>query len=226
MIKKNFLTGLAILLPIALTFWVVFFLINLLTAPFIGIVESLLIKIELSEHTHFLLTSKKALLFVSRLIILVVLFCIAILAGFLARVFFINYFFRFGDYLIHRIPFVNKIYKASQDIVHTLFGSEGTSFSHVVLVPFPHPKAFSLGLITKQEMPTASDPDQKEKVSLFLPGTPNPTMGFMLLFKRSEIVYLDMKADEALKFVISCGVLSNKLRVKPQTNIGQDIAAK
>lgn len=206
--KKNFLTGLVILLPIAITFWVIIFLVNLLTNPFLNTVKSLLSHYHIISHPTFLI-------FISRLSILLFLFGIAVLAGFLARILFINYMFRLGDYLIHRIPFINKIYKAAQDVTHTLFGKEKTSFSQVVLVPFPHSKCYSIGFITEgKENQIRNNPDFKEKVSILVPGTPNPLMGFMLIYKQEEIVYLDIKPEEAAKFVISCGVMLPEFKPK------------
>lgn len=193
--KNNFLTGLVILLPIALTFWILSFLVNLLTNPFAGLVESLF---------NYYQLQRSWTPFVTKGLILAVLIGLVFIAGVIGRFLFLNPLFKLGDRLLHRIPLVNKVYKASQDVVHSLFSEEKTSFSQVVLVPFPNGRSLSIGLISGKESPSG------EKISVFVPGTPNPTMGFMLLFHKEQLIPLNIKVDEALKFVVSCGVIDPK----------------
>lgn len=203
--KKNFAAGLAILLPIALTFWILMFIVNLLTSPFLGITQEILQAHEIS-------------VLVSKLLILLVLVLLIFIAGFLGRVFFINTIFAWGDKLIHRIPLVNKVYKSLQDAIHTMFHRETTPFSQVVLIPFPHSKAWCLGMITSSSLPGATDTRLTDRVSVFVPGTPNPTVGFMLMYRKEELVYLNLKVEDAVKFIISCGVISDPLRATSVMN--------
>lgn len=193
--KNNFLTGLVILLPIALTFWIMALLVNILTNPFTGLVESFF------NYYHL---QQSWTPYVSKLLILAVLLGLVFFAGLIGRLLFLNPLFRFGDRLLHRLPLVNKVYKASQDVVHSLFSDEKSSFSEVVLVPFPNARSLSIGLISSKKDTPAG------KVSVFVPGTPNPSMGFMLLFRQDQLIPLDLKVDEALKFVVSCGVINPK----------------
>jgi uncharacterized membrane protein len=189
-LKKNFITGLVILLPFVLTVWIVMFLLNLLTNPFIGFVKEVF-------HT----TGNTALLF-SRILIILGLIVFIILVGILGRFLILKSIFKYGDSLLHKIPLINKVYKSAQDVVQTLFEDKKTSFSQVVLVPFPHSSAHCIGLVTNADVG-----EENLNISVFVPGTPNPTMGFMLLFKKEQLVFLDMKPEEALKFIISCGVI-------------------
>lgn len=219
--RKNFLTGLAILLPIVITFWTVFFLVNFLTNPFLHYVQETLTYYHLQDHPFFIFTGPQILVFASRLFILLMLFCILVLAGFFARVLIINQLFRLGDYLIHRIPFVNKIYKATQDVTQTLFNADIATFSQVVLVQYPHAKCHALGFLTgNKDHQMYHTTGFNDKVSVLLLGTPNPTMGFILVYKRDEIVYLDMKPEDALKFVISCAVMMPEFKVIDQPGLG------
>lgn len=203
--KKNFLTGLAILLPAVVTLIVVVFIVNLLTAPFLGMVKGILIHYDLLDHRLLIFNGEQVLAFSSKILILISLIIITLLIGAIGRIFFIRYLFRFGDYLIHRIPLINKIYKAAQDVVQTLFHQEKTSFSQVVLVPFPQSNSYSIGLITSNLTTTGST--SNEYVSVFVPATPNPTMGFVLLFRSEQLILVDMKVEDALKFIVSCGVM-------------------
>jgi len=206
--KRNFLTGLAILLPIALTLWILGLLIDFLTHPFIGSVENL-ISVDLGSFSQ---TTRGLLLFGSKMLILFILAAFILTVGYFGQLFFFRSLFHYGDLLLHRIPFVNKIYKATQDVVKTLFQEETTTFSQVVLVPFPHEKARSIGFITKRDQAAYMDEQHGHKVSVFVPGTPNPTMGFMLLYDRNTLIFTELSIEEALKFVISCGVMADPFK--------------
>jgi uncharacterized membrane protein len=206
--KKCFLTGLAILLPIVLTVAIVFFFINLLTNPFVNPVAEVLNHYDLFNHPFYIFNGQQVLFFVSKFIVLLALVFVVFVVGLLGKIFIVHYLVRFGEYIIHNIPVVNKIYKAIQDIVHTIFGHSEQRFSSVVLVPFPHSEMYSIGLVTSGAMPPSSDPEYQQRVSVFVPGTPNPAMGFMLLFPKDKILPIDMKVHDALKLVISCGVVA------------------
>lgn len=214
MLKQYFLTGLAILLPAIITIMILVFFVSLVTAPFVDITASIFTYYGIF-HTPFLfLKPDQVVLIMSRIIVFFGLIGIIFAVGFLGRLIFVRYLGYLGDYLIHRIPLINKIYKAVQDVVHTLFNpSKETKFSRVVLVPFPHAGMRSIGLVTQTELPEGSN-TQQDKISVFVPGTPNPSMGFMLLYKNEETIPLDMKVDEALKFLISCGVILPNFKAK------------
>jgi uncharacterized membrane protein len=208
--KRYFLVGLAFLLPIVLTLMIANFAINVLTAPFLGLVKSIFSYSGLQDKYLSFVTNEQLMNVIAKVLILITLFLVTVLIGFMARVFVLHAFIRFGDYLIHKIPFVNKIYKALQDVISTLFASDKPSFSKVVLVPFPKSGTRSIGFVTNESLPEGSDANQADLISVFVPGTPNPTVGFVFLFKREQLIFLDMKVDEALKFVVSCGVILNK----------------
>src|SRR5262249_34263523 len=111
-----------------------------------------------------------------------------------------------GDYLIHKIPLINRIYKLSQDVVHTFFGTGKPAFTKVVWVPFPEKKSYILGMIASDSLHAESDPKFTDNVSIFVPCAPNPIFGFMMIYKRDQLITLDISTEEALKFIVSCGV--------------------
>jgi uncharacterized membrane protein len=102
---------------------------------------------------------------------------------------------------------VNKVYKTSKDIVKSIFGSKERSFSQVVMLPFPYKGAYCIGLIAKEAPRTCSEAEQEELVSVFIPTTPNPSTGFLVMCQKSELILLNMKTEEAIKYVVSCGVI-------------------
>lgn len=213
--KKYFTTGLGLLLPVILTFLIVGFLINLLTKPFLSITETILIQSNLFTQPFLFLSETSLILITSKIIILLVIFFVVLIIGLIGRLFLIKYIFQFGDYLLHRVPVINKVYKATQDVVNSLFSSSSTSFSQVVFVPFPSTQNLSIGLVTKDALLVNTGYGDEEVVPVYIPGTPNPTVGFMLMFKKNQLIYSTMKADEAMKFVVSCGIVMPEFSTSP-----------
>ena len=207
--KKYFLTGLALLLPIALTLAIVTFVVNVLTAPFIGFVKPLLGRWNLFQDGFLFLSARQVLQYGSQGLILLLLFACTVLLGWLTRWFFMHYFIRVSDYILHRIPLFNTIYKTSQEVIKTIFASETRSFKQVALVPFPNVHTQSIGLVTKEGI---TGLNKQELTAVFVPTTPNPTSGFMILFNRDDITLLDMAVEDAFKYIISCGVIPTPIR--------------
>lgn len=205
--KKNFLTGLALFLPAILTLSIVAFLVNLLTDPFISLIEGLLNYYQIEGYQTWSLGKSTTLLLLVRFIVLVVIFLFILLIGFLTQTFFVYSLFSMTDKLIHRIPFINKIYQTMQEVIHTLFSSTSSSFKQVVLVPYPNESSLSIGFTTADITNGSNEPKIKDKLPVFVPGTPNPTFGFILLFPRDRIIYSDMKVEEAFKLLVSCGIM-------------------
>lgn len=197
--KKYFITGLVTLLPLAVTIWVVHFFVNFLTKPFVGIVSFLL--------DHLPIASPQLIRTISQILILIAFFFLILIVGTLARKFFYNRLVSFGDGLLDKIPLVNKVYKTSKEIVNAFFGSKQKFFSQVVLLPFPYPGSYCIGLIAKEAPRTCSQAENHELMSVFIPTTPNPSTGYLVMCKKSELVYLEMKTEEAIKYVVSCGVI-------------------
>lgn len=205
--SKYFFTGLILLLPVTLTLLLIIFIINVLTNPFTEIVASIFEHYNIFNKPFLFLSGAQVLRLVTKLMVLFSLFFLTLLIGFVGRLLVFKVFFRLADLLLHSIPLVNRIYKTAQDVVTTIFVSERPSFSKVVLVPFPSARSYNIGFITNDSLPQGSDDQHRHLVSVFVPGTPNPTMGFILLFKEEQLIFVDMKVEEALKFIVSCGVM-------------------
>ncbi|MBS0625336.1 MAG: DUF502 domain-containing protein [Verrucomicrobia bacterium] len=203
--KKYFLTGLVILLPIAVTIAIIAFIINLLTKPFMGLVTQLL------SHTQIpswgIITSEQMVRSISQAIILFGLFLITLVLGMVARWFLFHALLKGGDKLIYRIPLVNKVYKTTKDIITTLFASKKNSFKQVVMVPFPTGNCYCLGLVTRDAPQTCQKATKTEMVTVFIPTTPNPTTGYLMVCPTSDLILLNMKSEDAIKYIVSCGAI-------------------
>ncbi len=209
--KRYFVTGLVLLLPIALTIIIVLFLFNLLTEPFVGFASSILRHYQIFSNGIGFLSAEETLIVLSRLLILVLLTAFTILLGVLGRLVFMHYFIRLWESLVSRIPLVRSIYKTSQDVIKTIFTNSTKSFKQVVLVKFPNEQTRCLGLITRDDIPNFST-NNGTLTAVFVPTTPNPTSGFLVLYPPEEVVHLDMTVEEALKYVISCGVIASPFK--------------
>jgi uncharacterized membrane protein len=201
--KKYFFTGLAILLPFTLTLMVAFFIVNILTAPFMGITESLFGGMSAFQHPYFIFSGQEVLVVFSRIFALTALFGTILGLGLFAQWVFGVRLLRLIDNQIRRIPIINKLYITVQDTVKMLFDAPKASFSQVVLIPYPHPKALSLGLLPEKQ-PENIDSDS---IAVFMPGAAMPAMGLMMVYRRKDVIYLDMKVEDALKSLLSCGII-------------------
>ncbi len=205
--KKYFVTGLVILLPLVLTIAVLNFVLNLLTAPFMGLISNFLSHLESLDHHIFYLSSKKLIKLISQFLILSLIFFLTVGLGALTRWIFVNSLMEHAHKIVLKIPIVNSIYKTTKDIVNTLFASDKNSFKQVVMVPFPDKNVYVLGFIAREAPSMCCDKIKQEMVTVFIPTTPNPTTGFLLMYRKEDLHYLDMKSDEALKYIVSCGVI-------------------
>jgi uncharacterized membrane protein len=195
--KKTFLTGLVALFPFAITMFLALWVINLLTKPFMGIVTPLMSHLPVSETL---------IRRISQVAILISLFLFILLLGLVARWFFFNTLLKLGERVLQKIPLVNKIYKTLKDMIQALFTSDSHSFQQVVLTQFPCEGSYILGLVVA-EAPNCSPPSDSPLVSIFLPTTPNPSTGFLIMCPRKELIYLDMHSKDALQYIVSCGVV-------------------
>lgn len=195
--KKYFVTGLVVLLPLALTYWIVSFILGVLTEPFTGISVAAL---------HLLgLHAPEIVEPISKLLALCLLFGLIISIGAIGRYFLFKYLLQLSDAILHRIPIVNLVYKTSQELIQSVFKQDSTSFKQVVFVPFPHPGCMVVGFVTQEE-------GLEGRMAVFVPTTPNPTTGFLLMYRKEEVHVLDMKVEDALRYVISCGVLMPQIQ--------------
>ncbi|RZI85919.1 MAG: DUF502 domain-containing protein [Rubrivivax sp.] len=110
--------------------------------------------------------------------------------------------------LFSNIPIVKSIYTSVKQVSDTLFSSSGQAFRHAVLVQYPHAGSWSIGFVTGRPSGEVAAHLGDDHLTLYVPTTPNPTSGFMLIVPRSEVVELQMSVDEALKYIISMGVVA------------------
>lgn len=207
--KRAFFTGLALLLPLFITAIIILFVLNLFAQPFLGISEQILSGLKFLKDGFLFIPRDKLILYLSKALSLLTFFFLAISIGFAVQWFFIRKILRLAEKLFAKIPIVSKIYRATQEVFRTVFLSKKKSFGEVVLVPFPHDRGLSFGFVTRHATISLSG-HTKSVMSVFVPATPNPTMGFMLLFPKEKVIKTDITVEEAMKTIVTCGTVLEK----------------
>ena len=109
--------------------------------------------------------------------------------------------------MLGRIPLVRTIYSSVKQVLETLFSSNSESFRRVVLIEYPRKDIWSLGFQTNEALSAAREATGKDLVSVFVPTTPNPTSGFIIMLPAEDITQLDISVEDGFKFIISMGVI-------------------
>ena len=133
--------------------------------------------------------------------------CILLLTGMLAANLLGRELVILWERTLNRIPVVRSIYNAVKQISFTLLSSKGRSFRKVVMAEYPRKGIWSIGFLSNDHVDMDVNSLQDDMLAVFLPTTPNPTSGFILLFPRQDVVELDMTVEEGFKFIISIGVV-------------------
>lgn len=124
---------------------------------------------------------------------------------------------RYWEALLSRIPVVKSIYYSVKQVSDTLFSSSGQAFRKALLIQYPREGSWTIAFLTGKPGGAAAHHLHGDFVSVYVPTTPNPTSGFFLMMPRADVVELDMSVDEALKYIISMGVVApNGPRVAPK----------
>jgi uncharacterized membrane protein len=140
---------------------------------------------------------------------LIIAFCALTLLGFLTANLVGRTLVEVGERILGRMPIVRALYKSLKQVFETLFSKSGTSFRKVGLIEFPGPGMWSLVFLSSPPSAEIHDalPSDEEHVSVFLPCTPNPTTGFFLYVKRSEVIELDVTPESAATLIMSAGLI-------------------
>lgn len=192
--KRYFITGLLVLVPLFITVWVLKALIGLMDQSL------LLLPVGWRPETHlgFYIPGLGTIL--TLLIVLV--------TGMIATNFFGKRIILLWEGLLARVPVVKSIYYSVKQVSDTLFAGSEEHFGKVLLVRFPHTEAWSLAFQTGTPTPEVAQHSDEELVSVFIPTAPSPVNGFFFFVRKRDTVELDIGVDEALKYIVSMGVVA------------------
>jgi len=201
-VRKYIITGLLAWLPLAVTVWLLAYVFGLVDGLFASLVGAAQAVLPASAQPAL-----KRLLDIPGLSVLVVLLGL-FLTGVLVRNMAGNWLAGQWMAIVQRIPIVKSIYTSVKQVSDTLFSSSGQAFRQAVLVEYPRAGSWTIAFVTGRPGGEVGGLLPADSVSLYVPTTPNPTSGFMLMVQRSQVIELRMSVDEALKYIISMGVVA------------------
>jgi uncharacterized membrane protein len=200
-LKKYILTGLLVWLPLAVTIWVLSWLLGAMDGVFAALLS--VAQAVLPESASAALERLRHVPGLS----VIVLALLLLLTGVFAANMVGQWWLRQGGRLLARIPIVKGIYYSVKQVSDTLFSSSGNAFREAVLVQYPRHGSWTIAFVTGKPGGEVANELQGDFVSVYVPTTPNPTSGFFLMMPRGDVIALKMSVDEALKYVISMGVV-------------------
>ncbi|MDN3508173.1 MAG: DUF502 domain-containing protein [Simkaniaceae bacterium] len=205
--KKTFWTGVAILLPFAVTIFIVIFLFDFLSSPFVGYVEKILM--HFLPPTDLPQTYHRLFDFIGRVLSLVSLFFLILLLGFIARRFFFKWIITGFQKMLSKIPYVKRIYKIVDQVTSSFIPAEKKQiFKNTVLVKFPHEEAHALGLLSGDAPGVVQKILEKEEIeTVFVPTAPHPISGFLIMTDKANVKRIDATTEDLFKFLFSCGIV-------------------
>jgi uncharacterized membrane protein len=207
-VKKYLIAGLLVWLPLAVTIWVLQAVLGLLNGVFVWLLAGS--AVVLPEGSRGFIEMLQRIPGLGVFVLVVGLLLTGVFATNVAG----QWALRQGHRLLNRIPIVKSIYSSVQQVSDTLFSSSGNAFREAVLVQYPRAGSWTIAFVTGKPGGEAALHLPGDYLSIYVPTTPNPTSGFFLMLARADVIPLAMSVDEALKYVISMGV------VAPPTRLG------
>lgn len=195
-LKKSFLTGLFLLLPLGITVFIVNLLLEYIGEPASKVVFGW---VDIGIRSKMIVSS---LLNINSVLVVVL---VITAVGFISNYFLGKILINSTEQIINRVPGINTIYKSIKQVVNT-FG-ENKSFSKTVLVEYPRKGCYAIGFLTGESSGETQQKTNEYLLNIFMPTTPNPTSGFLLLIPEKDVIKLDMSVSDGMKFVISGGVI-------------------
>lgn len=191
-LRNYFIAGIVVLIPIGITIYLTFFIIS---------ISSKILPKEINPN-HYLPYSIPGLEIIISLLLIT-------LIGWLSLSFLGKKLLELFNNILKKIPILRTIYSAIGQMTQT-FTKNDSSKKNVVLIEYPRKGTWAVGFATKDNTGEIKSKTNKNLVNVFVPTTPNPTSGFLLMFPKEDIIYLDMSFEEASKFIVSAGTSNTK----------------
>lgn len=213
-VRNNFLTGLIVVAPIAITLWLIWTFVGWIDSwvlPFVpkAYHPDMLIQRWFGDSEWFIRVFGENVTVNVRGLGVVIFLLFTIIVGWIAKGLIGRQFITWGEQIVDRIPILRSLYNGLKQIAETVFAQSDTKFDKACLVEYPRKGIWAIAFISttaKGEIDTRI-PVEEALVSVFLPTTPNPTSGFLLFVPRHSVIELDMSVEDAAKLVISAGLV-------------------
>lgn len=195
-LRAYFFTGILVTAPVAMTFYVAYKVILWVDS---GV--SRLLPPQLKDYYQDLPFTVPGLG-------IVILLVVMTLVGMFAAGFVGKFFIRLGDWIVKKIPLISTVYSLLKKVFETFLSDSTSAFSKVVLLEYPRKGLWILGLVSTDTEGEVKETLQRNMVNVFVPTTPNPTSGFLIFVPAEDVIFLDMSVEDALKFIISGGIVA------------------
>ena len=201
--RNMIVTGLLVAVPIVLSLWVAWYLYSRLTGWGLTLADSLELMAELPPFWRTQII---------RILALIVVLGVLFFLGVLTKITLGRKVIEKAQALLLKLPLVNFIYSTCKQIGDTIMSSKkGSMFQQVVLFEYPRKGCWAIGFLTNENTPENSEAARRlgkgDLISVFMPTTPNPTSGFLMLIPREECILLDMSVSDAMRLIVSCGAI-------------------
>ena len=187
-IRNYFITGIVVLIPIGITVYFIIFLVS---------ISSNILPKEINPN-HYLPYNIPGVEIVTAVILITII-------GWLSLSFLGKRFLNLFNNILKKIPILKTIYSAISQMTETFTKNKNSDSKNVVLVEYPRKGSWAVGFATRKNSGEISEKTKKKLVNVFIPTTPNPTSGFLLMFPEEDLIYLDLTFEEASRFIVSAG---------------------
>ena len=191
-LRNNFIAGVVVLIPIGITIYLTLFIIK---------ISSKILPKELNPN-HYLPYDIPGVEIIISIILITFI-------GWLSLSFIGKKLLEIFNNILKRIPILRTIYSAFEQMLD-IFTKSDEDKKNVVLVEYPRKGSWAVGFATKENNSEISKKSKQNLINVFVPTTPNPTSGFLLMFPKEEVIYLDMSFEEASRFIVSAGTSDSK----------------
>ncbi|MCX5687543.1 MAG: DUF502 domain-containing protein [Candidatus Omnitrophica bacterium] len=200
-IKSNFFTGLLIVIPGALTLWVLYFIVSKL---------NFLLLEPVMKIFQIWLPDKASVEFFTKIAIFFILLALLTLTGFAAKIILFRNIFGFGESVLYKVPMISTVYKGLKEMSSAFLSGQKSIFKKVVLVEYPKNGVYAIGFVTSEARGEIQEKTRENVINVFVPTTPNPTSGMLVLVPQKDVILLDMSVSDGMKMIISGGAVTPK----------------
>lgn len=198
-IRTAFITGLLILLPLGVTVFIINIVLNRVGNP-----ASELFFRFIDQNIRELPTVEIPLQILS----LIVVFLIITILGYFSRIFIGQLFLKFFERILTRLPLISQVYNTVKQLVDTFSQQKKAVFQEVVMIEYPRKGIYAIGFLTNQAKGEVQSLTGEELVNVFVPTTPNPTSGFLLMLPKEDVIPMQMSISDGMKTIISGGAVT------------------
>lgn len=201
---KSFFEGLLVLLPLSLTIYIFYIIFRFIYRTLSFIPDFIV------EQIPSIQTWGLAGEIIFTIVALILALFVIVLFGAIGKTFIGRAFGRFIERIINNLPGIKGVYNAFKKLLGFIFGDHEQNYSAVVLIQYPHPGVWSIAFVTSETSPELKPDDNEDYYTVFMPSTPNPTTGFVMIIPKKDVILTDISIDTAFKTLISGGILKEE----------------